>query len=171
MDIRAELLKEHSKAQVEKIAHWVGNKPDRFAQLISLFLHDEYRVVQRAAWVVSIVAEAHPAVAEAHLPAMVQRMSDNGVPVAVKRNVVRILQFVNIPGALHGEVLNACFDLLADPREAIAVRVFSMTVLANLARIYPDIKQELKTIVEDALQHNPSAGVRSRARKVLKTLS
>ncbi len=171
MDIRAELLKEHSKVQVEKIARWIGNHPGRFAQLMDLFLHDEYRVVQRAAWIISMAAEAHPAVAEVHLPAMVQRMSDNGVPVAVKRNVVRILQFVNIPGALHGEVMNACFDLLADPQEAIAVRAFSMTVLANLAATYPDIKQELKTIVEDALQHNPSAGFRSRARKVLKTLS
>jgi hypothetical protein len=97
-------------------------------------------------------------------------MSEPGVPVAVKRNVVRILQFVDIPEDLHGEVMNICFELLGDLRETIAVRVFSMTVLARLAEIYPDIRQELRIIIEDELSHQPSAGFKSRAKKILAAL-
>jgi len=49
INLRQEILAEHSKAQVDKIKAWVGGSLDRFNELFVLFLHDEYRVVQRAA--------------------------------------------------------------------------------------------------------------------------
>lgn len=167
MDLRAEILKEHSKAQAQKIAHWIGNNKERFAQLVQLFLHDEYRVVQRSAWVISVVCEQFPNLLLPHLPILVKRMSDADMPVAVKRNVVRALQKTEIPEALHGTVINACFEFLADPKETIAVRAFSMTVLDNLSQFYPDVRQELFTLLEEEMQHQPSAGFRSRAQKIL----
>ncbi|GAA0561246.1 hypothetical protein [Chitinophaga japonensis] len=66
--------------------------------------------------------------------------------------------------------MHHCFELLADPQETVAVRACSMTVLANLAKDYPDIRNEIRLLVEDQLQHSPSPGFISRARKVLKAL-
>lgn len=171
MDLRSEILKEHSKEQAEKIAKWVGNNSERFAQLMHLFMTDVYRVVQRAAWPVGMIAEKHPSLITPHLGEMVARMGNAGVPVAVKRNVVRLLQFADIPEALHGQVMNTCFDLLADVNETIAVRVFSMTVLARLAKTYPEIIQELKLIIEDTLEHEPAAAFIARSKMVLKQLA
>lgn len=170
MDIRTELLAEHSRVQAEKIAKWIGNKPDRFDKFIHFFLHDEYKVVQRAAWVLSVVAEKHYELAKPWLPQMIAKMQEQGVHVAVKRNVVRILQFLEIPEELHGDVMNVCFDMLADPKETIAVRAFSMTVLANLSKHYPDIKHELITIIENQLEQGASAGFIARSKKLLKQL-
>ena len=42
-----------------------------------------------------------------------------------------------------------------------------VTVLDNLSKIYPDIKQELIAIIKDEMQHEPSAALRSRAKKIL----
>ena len=167
MDLRAEILKEHSRDQAMKIANWIGANPNRFRQFMHLFLDDGYRVVQRAAWPLSLVAEKHPELVIPYLPAIIKKMSEPGVHVAVKRNVVRILQFIDIPEELHGEVMNICFDLLGDQKETIAVRVFAMTVLANLAKTYPDIKPELRTMIEDELSHQPSAGFKARAKKLI----
>ncbi len=166
MDLRDEILKEHSKAQTTKIVAWVGSDKKRFNELLQLFLNDEYRVVQRSAWMISLLAEKHPKLIEPHLTAIVNKMNAPGVHVAVKRNVARILQFISIPEELHGLVMNTCFELLGDPKETIGVRVFSMTILANLAKIYPDIKQELKAIVNDVLEHEASAGFKARAKNL-----
>lgn len=171
MDLRSEILKEHSKVQAEKIVKWVGNNPQRFAELMHLFLTDVYRVVQRAAWPVGIIGEKRPALIMPYLGQMVARITDAGVPVAVKRNVIRLLQFADIPEELHGQVMNICFDLLADTNETIAVRVFSMSVLAQLAKTYPEIKQELITIIEDTLEHEPAAAFIARSKMVLKQLA
>ena len=167
MNLRAAILLEHSKTQSLKIAAWIGGDAGRFAGLIALFLTDEYRVVQRAAWIVSIIAEKHPELIQPHIGVMVRRMQMAGLPSAVKRNVLRILQNIPLPEALHGEVMSACFDFLADPREPIAIRAFSMSVLGELAKQYPDIKSELKLVIEDGLEQEPSAGYKARARKVL----
>lgn len=167
MELLPEILREHSREQALKIARWIGNNPKRFEQLMLLFLQGEYRVVQRSAWIISMVAENHPALIAPHLHQMVKRLKDEGIPVAVKRNVIRVLQFIPIPEDLHGEVMNICFEFLSDPQETIAVRCFSITVLDNLAKAYPEIKQEILLIVSDQLQHSPSAGFKSRARRVL----
>ena len=50
MNLREEILKEHSKTQCNKIVNWIGNSQKRFNELFELFLNDEYRVTQRAAW-------------------------------------------------------------------------------------------------------------------------
>ena len=165
-----ELLVEHSKANAVRITDWIGKDAARFKQLMHVFLTGEYRVVQRAAHVISIVAEQNVQLLQPHLGAMIARMQEADLPVAVKRNVVRVLQHQEIPEALHGPVMNTCFDLLADVKETIAVRAFSITVLANLAKHYPEIKQELKVVLEEALEQEPSPGIKNRALKTLKAL-
>jgi hypothetical protein len=171
MNLRDEILREHSKANSLHIVAWVGSSAARFKELLGLFLHDEYRVIQRAAWSISTVAERHPELIIPHLPAMVQRMEDKSMPSAVKRNVLRILQTSSLPEDIHGPLMNICFNVLEDPAEPIAVRAFAMTVLSRLAKVYPELKVELKAIIDDALSHAPSPGFRNRAGKVLKMIA
>ncbi len=60
MNLREEILKEHSKAPCNKIVQWIGSNQKRFDDLFELFLNDEYRVTQRAAWPLSYSVIAHP---------------------------------------------------------------------------------------------------------------
>lgn len=170
MQLRDKILQEHSKAHSLSIAGWIGNSPARMDQLIQLFLHDEYRVVQRAAWIMSLVAQQHPALLKPHLHNMVHRMGDEGIPVAVKRNVVRVLQYMEVPEDLQGPVMDYCFRFLEDPQETVAVRAFSMTVLAGLAKQYPDIKQEIILLIGEQLREGATAGFISRGKRTLKEL-
>lgn len=153
-----------------KIVRWIGGNRERIASLIDLFLHDEYRVVQRAAWILSYVAKEHPEQIQPHLEKIVNRMGDTGIPVAVKRNVVRLLQFMPVPEYLQGPVMDHCFRFLENPQETVAVRAFSMTVLANLAQQYPDIRNEIILLIEDQLREGAQPAFVSRGKKTLKAL-
>ena len=88
---------------------------------------------------------------------------------AVKRNTLRLLQAISIPQRFHGEIMSLCFDYIASPDESAAIKAFSLTVLQNLSKQYPEIKQELKTIIEDRWEYE-SAAFKSRAKKILKQL-
>lgn len=169
MDIREEALKEHSKKQTEKIAAWIGNDTKRFQQYLKLFLFDEYRVVQRLSWVLSIVAEEHPEMVTKSLPKIIKRLDDDNIHVAVKRNVIRILQFLPIPEKCEVKVLDHCLKYIADPNETVAVRCFAMTVAAKLAAQYPEliseVEQTIKLLIKDS-----TPGLRSRAKNVLNAL-
>lgn len=170
MELRKEILAARYKEDSLAIAGWIGNDAKRFAQLMQLFLEDEYRVVQRSAWIISMVSDKHPELLTPHLPEMIARMETGGLPSAVKRNVLRVLQDRTLPPELHGPLMNACFQYLEDPKEMIAIKAFSMTILSNLAVTYPEIKNEIRILLEDLLEHDPSPGVRSRAIKVMKAI-
>jgi hypothetical protein len=79
------------------------------------------------------------------------------------------MQDIDLPEKYHGEIMELCFKYLESPAEALAVRIFSLSVLANLGTHYPEIKPELQLIIEDQLPHQ-SADFISRAKKVLKQL-
>lgn len=170
MNLRQEIVKEHSKAQCTKIVQWVGSNQQRFDELFRLFLHDEYRVVQRAAWPLSYCVIAHPSFISKHWKKLLGNLKKPNLHDAVKRNSIRLMEDIDIPEKYHGEVMHICFGYLESPTEPLAVKCFSMTVLANLAKEYPEIKPELKLIIEDQLPHQ-TAGFKSRAKKVLKELN
>ncbi len=132
MNLEAELLSEHSRKNAEKIAHWVGADRGRLSRLMRLFLKGEFRTAQRAAWAVAIAAEEHPLLFRRYLKLMLLRMQEPGVHDAVKRTVVRILQDVDIPDDLLGMATNVCFEQLSSGEAPIAVKCFSMTVLARI---------------------------------------
>lgn len=170
MDLESEILREHSKQNMVRIARWVGTDSARFKQLMELFLHGDYRTTQLAAWVVSYYCvEWHPQLARPWLKPMLKRMQEPGVHDAVKRSVLRILQFVDIPRSLQGSVATVCFGYLQSPDTPIAVRVFSMTVLARIAEQQPDLRNELKLVIQQMLPYG-GAAIRARARNVLKKL-
>ena len=94
---------------------------------------------------------------------------NSSLPVAYKRNVLRILQNHEIPEPLWGHAAEQCFGFLNDTSEPVAVKVFSMTVIHNLTKDIPELAHELKIILEDQFDYG-SAGFQSRARKILKAL-
>ncbi|HAO47775.1 MAG TPA: hypothetical protein PLZ45_09725 [Ferruginibacter sp.] len=170
MKLREEILKEHSKNQCAKIVTWVGSNQSRFAELFSLFLHDEYRVVQRASWPVSYCVQAHPSLIGIHWKQLLKNLHKTNLHDAVKRNSIRLMQDIKIPEKYHGEVMTICFEYLGSPKETVAVKVFSMKVLGNLATRYPEIAPELKILIEDQLP-DQTPGFKSCARKVLKQIN
>ena len=164
MNIRTALLTEHSKSQVLKIVKYIGNDRTRFDTLMQLFLNDEYRVCQRAAWAVSVCAETHPEWMRSYIPVMLDNLNKKVHP-AVIRNTIRLLQFTDIPKKEHGRVADICFRYLADPGTPVAIRVFSMTVLSSLSEVYPEIKNELKLIIEEQLPYATPA-FKSRLKQI-----
>ncbi len=169
MKLRETILKEHSKANCMRIVKWVGNSRQKFDELFHLFLNDEYRVVQRAAWPVSYCVEKHPEFILKHFDRLLKNLEKPNLHDAVKRNTVRLLQYVDIPGKYHGRVMDICFRFISTPTEAAAVKAFSITVLQNLVKQYPEIINEIKLIIEERWDYEPVA-FKTRARKLLKEI-
>ncbi|MFZ1527235.1 MAG: hypothetical protein WAT19_00665 [Ferruginibacter sp.] len=169
MNLRETILGEHSKAQCKKIVNWVGSSEKRFDELFNLFLHDEYRVVQRAAWPVSYCVQAHPMFIKKHFGSLLNNLQKPGIHNAVKRNTVRLLQTVDIPKKWQGRVMDTCFQYISDPQEKVAVKAFSLTILSRLALQYPEIVPEIALILEDQLPCQ-TAAFKVRAKQFLKAI-
>jgi hypothetical protein len=169
MNIRKALTDEHSKQQVKKIATFIDSSPSRMSKLMEFYFCDDTLLSQRAAWVLSTVAHEHPELTFPYLKKIVSHLNKAGLHDAVKRNGVKVLEIIDIPKNLYGVATDLCFRLLSNPSEAIAIRCYAMTVLAKICNHEPDLKNELKLVMEASLPF-ASAGFRSRVKKTLKEI-
>jgi len=172
MNIQGELIKEkvHSKAHATEITNYACSSPTHFKELMDCFLSNDYRIGQRAAWSVSWAARARPDLMKPYIKNLVAQLGRTDVHNAVIRNSVRVLEMVDIPEDCHAEVMNACFGFVEQPSTPAAIKAFSLTTLHNLSAYYPEIKQELKLIIE-TLWDGETPAFKSRGKKILKAMN
>src|SRR6201992_3830883 len=139
MNLKESLLEEHSKAQCDKIVAYIGSDKKLFAELMKLFFEGEYRVTQRAAWPMCNCVKNHPELIEPFFKPLLDNLAKKNLHDAVKRNTVRLLQEVAIPKKFHGQLMNICFDFIQSNEEPVAIKAFSLTILHNLSKQYPEI--------------------------------
>lgn len=171
MDILNEINKEISKERVSQIAAYIEADQQQFATLMNIFLKGLYVTTQRAGWVLSECAIKNPNLVIPYFRNFIQKLQEPFAPDSVKRNIVRIWQFIDIPEEYEGDIYNICFGYLHS-NEAIAVQVFSMTVCHHITRNIPELKTELRLAIEDIVMKNQdgSAAIKSRAKKILADL-
>jgi len=170
MNLRDEILKAHSKEHALKIARYACSSKNNFKALMDCFMSNEYRLAQRAAWSVSWAARQKPQMIEPYIKDLVTVLKKKDIHNAVIRNSVRVLEDIEIPEKFHGAVMNACFNFIETPATPVAIKAFSLTTLFNLSKAYPEIKQELKLIIEERWD-TETAAFKSRGRKILKAIN
>jgi hypothetical protein len=166
MNIRDALLAEHSKRQTARIVKYIGADKDRFAELMQVFFAGPYRVTQRAAWPMNYCAQRHPELIAPYLGQLLSFAERDDVHDAVRRNVMRLLQYVDLPERLKGRVYSMCLDLIGDISQPVAVKAFAITTARRIAESEPALMKELALIVREQLPHN-SIAFAKRAREVL----
>ncbi len=170
MDITRELMRSHSRHQANKVADYVEDNPIHFKQLIDIYLAGPYRITQRAAWPLSLAVERNPSLVTPHLGKLLRFLRKPGIHDAVKRNTMRLLQYIDIPSRHRGDVIDLCFQYLQDRKEAIAIRAFAMTVVFSIIRQEADLCKELTIILEDEMPYAKPAFA-SRAKRILKEVT
>jgi hypothetical protein len=168
MNIREKLLKEHSKKMRDEIVRFVGHDRKKFAELMKLFFHGEYRITQRAAWPMSYCVQKNPDLIIPYLKPLIQQLTKKGNHDSVTRNTVRLLQNIEVPKKYHGQLMNICFDFIQSNETAVAIKAFSLTILEKMAKTYPEIIRELKLIIQERWDHE-TAAFKSRSRKIMKS--
>ena len=169
MDTIKELLsKSQNKILRDEIVNRIYKEPNLMSELMDCFFSDNLRMNQYAAWPVGIIGVEKPGFIYPYLEDMINRL-DMPVHDAFIRNTLRVLQFMDIPDQLEGFVYDKSFNYLNDPERPIAIRVFAMSVLTNIAIKYPDLKDELIKTIEIYYPYG-SSGFKSRARREIKRL-
>jgi hypothetical protein len=169
MDLEKLLAAEHSKKQCDRIVAYIGNDAGRFAMLVDIFFKGEYRLTQRAAWPLSYCVRRHPELIRPYFKPLLDNLARKDIHVAVIRNTLRLLQDVTIPKKYQGRVMSLCFIFIESTETPIAIKAFSLTVLEHLSVDYPEIRPELRLIIEGQWE-SATPAFRSRARKILKLI-
>lgn len=170
MDLRKQLLKEHAKENTALIVSFVRANPDQVPEIMNIFLNESYRLVQRAAWVVGDLGRSNPDLIRPYIPEMIENLKKPGLHDSLKRNTMRYLQEVDVEEEHWGELLEIAMNFIASNDVAVAIKAFSMTVAYNIIKHVPELKDELRIIIEDQLPYG-TPGIKSRGQKILSALN
>lgn len=173
MNIFHQLEKEHSKENSLSIVSYIGNNAERFHELMNCFFSEteDYRVPQRAAHALSLTFDKQPDLILPYREKLIQNLTNPELKSSLKRNILRILQCTEIQEDWMGGLYDNCFGFLGNPKEEIAIRAFAMVVLYNISNHFPELKPELKAMIESVLEEpQVSPGVRSKSNHILKKL-
>lgn len=166
LSIKEQLLKEHSRSQTVKITRYVGKNQDKFNELMRCVFSKVTVISQRASPVMYECGLKHPVLMKKWHKKLIMNLS-NPVHDAVKRNTVRLYQFIEIPASDEGILNDQCFQLLKSEESPIAIKAFALTVIGRIAEKYPELKNELALTFEQQRDY-AGKGLKSRAAKVLK---
>lgn len=170
MTLQELLISELSKRHARELARMTVENPKILDELWTFALSENEPLNWRSAWVIKGIWEQHPALITPLIGDMIlalPQLKKDGV----KREFLRMIQEYPLPEDEEklGILLNTCFEWLANPMEPIAVKIHSMTILFEIQKIIPEIREELITTVDAAMQEG-SAGIINRGRKTIKAV-
>ena len=163
-------LVDSSRLLADILVKDVGRDPQRFDEMISLSFRDEYPLSMRAARIIAIVAELFPDLLIPYISQMIAKLKYVKTE-GVRRSFLKVLteQSYNYDEDQLGLLTDMAFTWLNDPKEAIAIRYYSIEILLNVSKKYPEIGNELRDILNELLE-DQSSGLRSKSTKVLNYL-
>jgi len=156
------------KQEVTRLAVVLLADKSLFNYFIEIFFRGEGLPKDIAAWVLTHCSDLDPQfVSKYHSQMILHLKTDNNNPT--KRAILRALQDATIDPKNYSTLIDLCFGYLLSQKEEVAIKVFAMTVLYNISNDIPDIKNELRIVIEDLVPIG-TAGIKSRGGKILSKL-
>jgi hypothetical protein len=169
MDYRKQITADPSRANVDYIVHSIREDKKLFEKFFPLIYDDNGYVANRAAWVLEKYAANYPHIVKPYLPEIIDQLLVTRFHGA-RRLLLKVVSFYPIPEEKEGVLVDRCFTWLESPKEKVALKVYSMQVLADFAQKMPDVIPELIAVLENNYEHN-SIAFKSRASKTMKLLA
>lgn len=168
--MRELLAKKASRANSFKVVSLVANDPERYKELVEIIKENQSPFSEKAAWAMNHCFDDGTGFFDDYFEDFAQILANDLYSDSVKRNIVRVFQFKKIPENLQGSIIDSCFGLAQKRDTAIAVKAFSLGVLENMAKLYPELTNELVACIEELLP-TASSGLKNRGQHILKRLN
>lgn len=168
MNIEKELLTTShlQKEEVGRIAKAAASSKKLFLQLLQLTRSSNVILSKRAAWCLSLAAKLRPDFTDDSQEALVDILYVENPPDGLLRNILRILRDCRIHPDLYDRVAYSCFEIVQNPKAAIAIRAFALYLLGQIGEALPEIRPEVKAIIEYHFE-NKDPGLSCAATNVL----
>jgi hypothetical protein len=83
------------------------------------------------------------------------------------RSLAKMFHLAGIPQEMEGEITDQLFKWLMDPLITVTTKEYAMLALLKVVRKHPDIKGELRAVLEDQMERNTPAFRKKVARVLL----
>ena len=168
MDFKSLLTHFPSGAEKDLFIAEVGKSGEKFETLLKLTLFEKDPIAWRAAWILDGSDYQQPGLAKPFLSQIIQNLPQLESKGAL-RSLLRLLCRFDIHEDDQGLLIDLCFGYMVSELYPVAVKVHAMQIIYNHTLIYPELKEELITVIEDQVDNN-SVGFMSRGMRIIRQL-
>lgn len=163
-----ELITEWSNGKLI-LDHFCTEKRD-IAPLMQVVFDDTQPIFWRAAYVMDQINDQLPQLIHPYYHQILEALFETKNQ-SKRRHYLRVLSSYPVEAENAGRLFDYCLETFSDQATAIAVRVHALQILYLISQLEPDLKAELRLIVQQELERDPSAGIRSRGKRILGLLA
>lgn len=139
-------------------------------ELTKLILSDDLLISMRASWTLLHLSFEKPEMIKPVIPQLIKFLNGTNQHTGAIRNVIRIFQEIDIPEKYCGPIFDLCLCFLKNTTLPHAVRVFSLYVLTNICKKYPELKSEVELIISEFRTFPQSPSMNAAMKKCSKIL-
>jgi hypothetical protein len=161
------LLQDKSDANLRQWGAQIVQQNLALVDLITL-IHAEKKVATRFSWMLGGIVERDPERVRPVIPYLFRQRKEILIH-NFERSLAKFFALAGIPEEIEGEAVEALFQWLMDPKVLLSTRTFAMAALDKLCHKHPELKNELKIVLEELIQHNEGS-LEKKARKILQAL-
>lgn len=170
IDLKALILKEHSKHNALFLSAYVSAHPDALKEYMNILFGDDVKLAQRAAWSLSDIARDESRRLQRYFPKMISVLEEGAAHPAIERNILHSFERMDIPEKYQSALIDICFAIMLSEEKSIAARAYSITLAARLCAPYPELVQEFAVLVKELQSRPLSAGIKVRLRNAIRDL-
>jgi hypothetical protein len=168
MDFRSLLADIPSGIGKDLLVSEVIKSEHHFRELLEISLQEKDPLAWRASWVLDGSDEKKPGLARPYISQIVEALPDLK-SMGTLRSLLRLLCRYDIPEDQQGLLIDLCFNYLVSQLYPLAVKAHAMMIIYQHVLIYPELKDEFITVMEDQAENN-SVGFKTRARNLIKQM-
>ena len=170
MNIRTQLLINHSRSNADAVQHYVEQNSTALPELMACFASDEVQVAQRAAMVVGNFGRSHPELLKPWWQDLVSATEDP-IHAAIPRAVIRYFSELKLelPKKIESRLIERCVQAVIAPEEKTATSAFAMKFVTDRAELYPEQAKRLNAALIRLIPSG-TPGFQNRGRKMLEQL-
>ena len=147
----------------------LSHHPEHLLPILEVAFDDSKQENWRAAYLIDKLADVNPELIRPYLGSFVNALKTTQNN-SKRRHYLKLLSQYPIQTEHIDFLFNHCLDLFTTDKCPIAVRVHAMQILFEISEIEIGLKPELVQIIENEIDLHPSAGIKSRGRKILQKL-
>lgn len=170
MDAEREIRVSRDKLNILRVGGLIERGGLSFLEVVALIPKDAY-LQQRASHILIHTLAYHKyEPSKKEVVALAKTLFVKGMIEGAYRNILRTLdELKEYPEEIEGPLFDYCTIAMTSMKRPVAIRAFSIPVAFKVARKYPELLQELKTLIE-LMPEEESVAVYARKRDYLKKI-
>lgn len=164
MDFKKEIIKDPGVINARRMAKHVIDHPKELKELAKLIFDNDTNISMRSAWVLSHISTKQAELLSPLFNPFLKYLRKNDAHPGTIRCILSCIERMAIPEKYCGEIFDFCMGYTKSALMPHAVRAFSITILGNICKKYPELKPEVELVLNElkTFPQAPSITVRIR---------